>query len=306
MDTITLANGQQMPVIGFGPGIMGYTAKYSKRKRGIWSIPGRAWNKFIKRPATKKKYIESVATAIRQGFRLIDYSAAYGDGSLVGQGIQDSGVAREKLVLTTRVSNGAQYQGKDAIREEFFRQLKGLGIDYVDILMFHWPVTGVYEETWKAMVGLYREGYVKTLGVANCHKHHLEKIFSLTEERPVINQFEIHPLFTQKELIGYCKEHGIQPEAYTPIARFDDRLVRLPLLHKIAEKYNKSFLQVVLRWHIQNGIVPVVRAMNPEHQKENLGIFDFSLTDEEMEKIDGININSRLRYDPDNCDFSIL
>ena len=144
------------------------------------------------------------------------------------------------------------------------------------------------------------------MGVANCHAHHLEKLFTLTEEKPLINQFEIHPLFTQKPLIAYCREHGIQPEAYTPIARFDDRLVRLPILNRIAEKYGKTFLQVVLRWHVQNGIVPVVRTLNPKHQKENLGIFDFSLTDEEMAQIDGININSRLRYDPDNCDFTIL
>ena len=106
--------------------------------------------------------------------------------------------------------------------------------------------------------------------------------------------------------ISFCKEHGITVEAYTPVARFDDRLMRLPLLKKIGEKYGKSVVQVVLRWHIQNGVIPVVRTLSAAHQKENLNIFDFTLTDEEMKAIDGININSRLRYDPDNCDFSIL
>ena len=99
---------------------------------------------------------------------------------------------------------------------------------------------------------------------------------------------------------------ALQPEAYTPIARFDDRLVRLPLLHKIADRHNKTVLQIVLRWHVQNGVVPVVRTLNSRHQRENLDIFDFNLNKDEMRKIDSININSRLRYDPDNCDFTIL
>lgn len=123
---------------------------------------------------------------------------------------------------------------------------------------------------------------------------------------PVVNQVEVHPLFTQKPLLSYCKSQGIQVEAYTAIARFDDRLVRLPMLHKIADKYNKTVVQIVLRWHIQNGVIPVVRSLNKNRQFENISIFDFSLTDEEMKEIDSVNINSRLRFDPDNCDFSIL
>ena len=306
MKQITLPNGMTLPRIGFGPGGCGYTPHYKRARKGVWSIPGRAYNKLVRRPLQAKTYVSAVSSAIQNGFRLIDYSAAYGSGELVRAGIKRSGVARENLLLTTRVSNQAQFKGPEAVKQEFFNQLKGLGTDYVDILMFHWPVTGCYEQTWKTMVELYHDGYVRTLGVANCHAHHLERLAKLTEERPLIDQFEVHPLFTQKKLIAYCQEHGIQPEAYTPIARFDDRLVRLPLLHRIADKYHKSFLQVVLRWHVQNQLIPVVRTLNPRHQKENLAIFDFQLTDEEMQQIDGININSRLRYDPDNCDFTIL
>lgn len=308
MENIILSNGMLLPSIGFGPGGCGYVpnVSYKRKRTGISSIPYRAYNKFVRRPLLKKNYIQAIASAIEQGFRLIDYSASYGDGTLVEKGIKLSGVSRKELVLTTRISNRAQFEGKESIRQQFFQQLKGFQTDYVDILMFHWPVADCYEETWKTMVELFREGYVKTLGLANCHRHHLERIFELTEERPLINQFEIHPLFTQKPLIDYCHKHGIQPEAYTPIARFDDRLVRLPLLKNIANKYGKSVLQVVLRWHVQNKVVPVVRTLNPKHQKENLGIFDFQLTKDEMVRIDGININSRLRYDPDNCDFTIL
>ena len=149
-------------------------------------------------------------------------------------------------------------------------------------------------------------GLTKHLGVANCHEHHLEAIFEICQYPPEVGQFEIHPLFTQKPLIEYYKQHNIQVCAYTAVARMDDRLVRLPLLKSIGDKYNKTITQVVLRWHIQNGVIPIVRAMSSEHQKENLDIFDFKLTEDEMTQIDSININSRLRYDPDNCDFSIL
>ena len=176
----------------------------------------------------------------------------------------------------------------------------------VDLYMFHWPVTGVYLDTWKQMEQLYKEGYCRAIGVANCHQHHLEAILKTAKVIPAVNQFEVHPLFTQKALIEFCKSRGIAVEAYTPIARFDDRLVRLPALNAIARKYNKSVVQIVLRWHIQNGIIPVVRSLNKRRQLENISIFDFGLTEEEVWKIDGFNINSRLRYDPDNCDFSIL
>ena len=121
-----------------------------------------------------------------------------------------------------------------------------------------------------------------------------------------MNQFEVTPLFTQKELIAFCRERNIQVESYTPLARFDDRLMRLPVLKEIAEKYSKTVTQVILRWHIQLGLIPIVRTLNPEHQKENIDVFDFALTDEEISRIDAININARVRYDPDNCDFRIL
>nr|WP_314806550.1 aldo/keto reductase [uncultured Selenomonas sp.] len=302
MDTIILGSGIRIPALGFGPGLLASPTHFNISNKFLRQV----YHKCIYKPMQKREYIRVVTSAVYQGFRLIDYSASYGDGTLLRKGIRESGIPREKLTLTTRVSNQAQYNGETAIRKEFFNQLKGIGVDYIDILMFHWPVEGYYENTWKVMVDLYREGYVKVLGVANCHAHHLDTLADLTEETPYINQFEIHPLFTQKPLIQYCMEHGIRPEAYTPVARFDDRLVRLPLLHRIASKYNKSILQVVLRWHIQNGVIPIVRTFSPKHQKENLNIFDFSLTSEEISAIDKININARLRYDPDNCDFSIL
>lgn len=299
-----IVSGLNIPPIGIGPGGMGYSPKYNTPKSGIFLFCDKVYNKLYRRPKLRRDYIASVENAFRVGFRLLDYSSAYGDGSLIGEAIRKSGVPREELFITTRVSNRAQE--RRTVREEFLKCIKGLGVEYVDLLQFHWPVTGLYLDTWREMEKLKDEGLVKHLGVANCHQHHLEEIFKICKYRPEVGQFEIHPLFTQKPLVEYYKQQGIVVEAYTPVARYDDRLVRLPLLKRLEKKYNKTFVQIILRWHIQNGCIPLVRSLNPKHQQENFDIFDFELSDEDMKAIDGININSRLRYDPDNCDFSIL
>lgn len=302
---IKLNNGVEIPAIGNGPAAPGYSPKSKFQSNNIFlGLSQKVLNRLYHRPKMYSNYINAVAHSFKIGFTLLDYSSAYGDGHLIARAIRKSGVERKDLFLTTRISNGAQKERK--VRECLMQQLKGMGTDYVDLLMFHWPVTGYYLDTWQEMVKLYKEGYCRALGVANCHQHHLEEILKVSDIVPVVNQVEIHPLFTQKTLIAYCKEHDIQIEAYTAIARMDDRLVRLPLLKNIAKKYGKTIVQVVLRWHIQNGVIPVVRSLNKNRQLENISIFDFELTPEEIIAIDGININSRLRYDPDNCDFSIL
>lgn len=288
--------------IGYGPGMCGSSFK-SKPQDRFYTFKRRFYKYFI-RPKYERKYIQSIISAIQNGFRWIDYSCAYGDGRLIGKAIKDCGVKRNDLMITTRVSNTAQYNHN--VREEFMCFLQNAGLDYVDVLQFHWPVTDCYLDAWKEMEKLYEDGYVRHLGVANCHQHHLEEIYKICKYKPEIGQFEIHPLFTQKPLIKYYKQHGIKVCAYTSIARFDDRLVQLPKLKAIAEKYGKNVIQVVLRWHLQNGITPIVHATTPKHQIDNLNVFDFELSDEEMKTIDSFNINSRLRYDPDNCDFSIL
>lgn len=301
MEYIKLNNGVEIPVIGNGPAALGYTPKFNPSKP---SLIRRIYNKIYYRRHLTNQYIDAVAHSFKIGFTLLDYSAAYGDGHLIREAIKKSDIDRKDLFLTTRVSNNDQRNG--TIRESLFKQLKGFGTDYIDLFMFHWPVTGYYEKTWEEIVKLYKEGYCRAVGVANCHQHHIERLLSISDVVPAVNQIEVHPLFTQKELINYCWSKGIAVEAYTAIARFDDRLMRLPLLKNIAQKYNKTAVQVVLRWHIQTGVIPLVRSLNPKRQQENISVFDFQLTDEEMKLIDGININSRLRYDPDNCDFSIL
>ena len=305
MEIIEMNNNLNIPQIGLGPGSVLHGREFCPfpMKNILGKNLNRVTNKlYYERLAIK--YEKSLVNAFRIGFRLLDYSATYGSGDIVGKAIRKSNVPREDLFITTRVSNCAQRE--HTIREEFLRCLNELRLEYIDLLQFHWPVTGLYLDTWREMEKLKDEGLVKHLGVANCHQHHLEEIFKICKYRPEVGQFEIHPLFTQKPLVQYYKEQGIIVEAYTPVARFDDRLIRLPLLKGIGKKYNKNVVQVILRWHVQNGVIPVVRTLSYQHQKENLDIFDFELTDEEMIAIDGININSRLRYDPDNCDFSIL
>lgn len=294
---------KEIPQIGIGPGMVSLPFM-KKRRKGFSLFWARVYNRLFYKSYREHLYVNAVKSALCSGYRLLDYSSAYGDGYLIGTAIRKSGISRENLYITTRVSNTAQFNG--TIRAEFMQCLNNMRVDYIDLLQFHWPVTGLYLDTWREMEKLKEEGFVKHLGVANCHQHHLEEIFKICKYRPEVGQFEIHPLFTQKPLIQYYKDNGILVEAYTPVARYDDRLVRLPLLKRLEKKYGKSFVQIILRWHVQNGVVPLVRAMNIEHQRENINIFDFELMSEDMEAIDSININSRLRYDPDNCDFTIL
>lgn len=304
MDYLELNNGVKIPVIGNGPASVGYTTKYKRELPGRLKYISKAYTRCVNYLFKRDEYVDAVAHSFRVGFNLLDYSASYGDGSLIRKAINKSGLNRTELFLTTRVSNRVQESGE--IRRCLMQQLQGLGTDYIDLLMFHWPVPEYYLETWRLMTELYEEGYCRAIGVANCHEHHLEKLASIGDIVPAVNQFEVHPLFTQKELIDYCHSKGIAVQGYTAIARMDDRLMHRPSLKNIAEKYNKSIVQIVLRWHIQSGIIPIVRSLNKKRQLENISIFDFKLTNEEMLIIDKINIDSRLRHDPDNCDFSIL
>lgn len=294
-----------IPLIGFGPGILGYSTKYVRggSSKNLFNFALRGYNRIFGNKHRESVFVSNVVHAINSGFRLIDYSAAYGGERLIGSAIKKCKVPRKEIFLTARISNGAQK--KKQVRDQFFQTLQNYGIGSVDLLMFHWPVTDVYLDTWREMIKLCHEGYARSLGVSNCHEHHLERLLK-EGVVPIVNQIEVHPLFTQKSLLGYCLAKGIKVEAYTPIARFDDRLMRLPALKSIAKKYGKTPVQIVLRWHVQSGTIPIVRTLTKKHQEENLSIFDFEMTPEETAKIDGFNINSRLRYDPDNCDFSIL
>ena len=304
MEYYTLSNGVKMPVMGLGTDDVFYLRKLRTSSNRYINRLLSAYQRRILKPRLERQLSETIADAIRMGYRLIDTSAAYHNEGAIGRAIRISGVPRKEMFITTRATNDQQFKG--TVREGFFKSLKALGLEYVDLYQIHWPVPDHYLDTWKEMERLYEEGYVKVIGVANCHEHHIEEILKVCKVPPLVNEVEVHPLFSQKKLKKYCESKNIRMEAYTPLARNDERLRRNRTLLALAEKYNKTPLQIILRWHIENGIVPIPRSTNENRLRQNIDVFDFSLTPDEVESIDKININSRLRYDPDNCDFTLL
>lgn len=275
METITLNNGVDMPVIGLGTF-----------------------------PMNKMPLVKNIRTAVQAGYTAFDTSSAYQNEKSVGWGVKLCGKKRENLFITTKISNIQQYRSDAATALK--DSLHKLKLSYVDLYLIHWPVPEKYLQTWKDMEKLYKDGLVRAIGVCNFHQHHIEKLLEIADIIPAVNQVELHPLLSQNELRTYCAKQGIQMEAYTPIARMDEKLVKNEVLLKIAANYKKTVVQIILRWDYQNGIIPIPKSANPERLKQNIDIFDFCLTDREMEAINELNQNYRVRYDPDNCDFRKL
>lgn len=303
MEKYVLLNGNEIPKMGLGTDSVLFVRKLrsstNRYTQKVYSLYCRAMTQVWNRELS-----DSIIEAFNCGYRLVDTSAAYRNEEAIGRAIRKSDVPRGEIFIQTRVTNKQQYSHQ--VRESFFSSLEKLGLEYIDMYMIHWSVPETLIETWKEMERLYEEGYIRNLGVANCHQHHLERIISNCNIPPVLNQVEIHPLFTQKKLIDYCKSQGIQVEAYSPIAQNNDRLRDNRAVKEIAAKYGKTLQQIVLRWHIENGVIPVPRSTNMKRIKSNIDVFDFALMPEEVSLIDSLNINSRLRYDPDNCDFTSL
>lgn len=303
IEYITLNNGVKIPCIGNGPGGFSYPSSQIGWLNHIPMI-GSFTNKVIRKLSylhNKRKKINSIAHCLKLGYLFIDYSSAYGNEDMIRKALKKSGLKREDVFLISRAANKDQFNGQ--VRESFMKSLKAFGVDYFDLYMFHWPVTGHFIDTYKEMEKLYKEGLCRSIGVCNCHQHHLQEILDKCTVVPAVNEFEVHPLFTQKPLIEFCKQRDIQVIAYTPLARNDDRLRKNLILQGLGKKYNKTIAQIILRWDIQQGIIPIPRSSNYQRQASNIDIFDFELTNDEMKAIDSININSRLRFDPDNLDF---
>jgi methylglyoxal/glyoxal reductase len=243
--------------------------------------------------------LHSVKAAIKAGYRSIDTAALYQNEESVGKAIRESGVAREELFITTKVWN--EDQRNDSVLEAFETSLQKLGLDYVDLYLIHWPVKEKYKQSWKVLEQLYKEGRVRAIGVSNFQIHHLEDLLSVAEIKPMVNQVELHPLLAQPELRDYCKKQEIQIEAWAPLGQ--GRLLEHPLLQEIAAQYNKTTAQVILRWDIQNQIVTIPKSVKEARIIENANIFDFSLTESDIEKINALNENKRFGADPDNFNF---
>ncbi|WP_369901449.1 aldo/keto reductase [Bacillus manliponensis] len=243
--------------------------------------------------------IHSVKTAIQNGYRSIDTAAIYKNEDGVGQGIRESNVPREELFITSKVWNSDQ--GYESTLQAFEMSLQKLGLEYLDLYLVHWPVQGKYKETWKALEKLYKDGRVRAIGVSNFQIHHLQDLLEDAEIKPMVNQVEYHPRLTQEELHAFCKEHNIQLEAWSPLMQ--GQLLNHPVLQGIATKYNKSTAQVILRWDLQNEVVTIPKSIKEHRIIENADIFNFELTNEDMEKIQVLNENHRVGPDPDNFDF---
>lgn len=250
-----------------------------------------------------QELVNAVKFAIMHGYRSIDTAAIYGNEQGVGQGIREGlkeeGISREELFVTSKVWNSDL--GYESTIAAYETSLTKLGLDYLDLYLIHWPVEGKYKEAWRALETLYKEGRVKAIGVSNFQVHHLEELMKEAEIKPMVNQVEYHPRLTQKEVLAFCKENGIQLEAWSPLMQ--GQLLDHPVLEEIAMKYKKSIAQVILRWDLQNGVVTIPKSTKEHRIVENSTIFNFELSNEDMERIDELNQNHRVGPDPDNIDF---
>ncbi|HFK1545941.1 aldo/keto reductase [Bacillus albus] len=247
--------------------------------------------------------VEAVKSAIKAGYRSIDTAAIYGNEKAVGEGIRagikEAGISREDLFITSKVWNSDQ--GYETTLAAYEESLKKLELDYLDLYLVHWPVEGKYKDTWRALETLYKEERVRAIGVSNFQIHHLQDVLADAEMKPMINQVEYHPRLTQKELQAFCKEQGIQMEAWSPLMQ--GQLLDNETLQEIAHKYGKTTAQIILRWDLQNEVVTIPKSTKEHRIIANADIFNFELTKEDMEKIDALNENHRVGPDPDNFDF---
>lgn len=239
----------------------------------------------------------NVCQALKAGFRHIDTAQMYENEDEVGQGIINSGVPREKVFLTTKVAPPIMREGEKAVRKSIEESLARLKTPYIDLLLIHWPVKGAVKFTWKIMESFAKEGKIRSLGVSNFNPSHLDDLLSYAEIKPVINQIEVHPYMSQVENIAYNHKLGIQIEAWGPFGQGDIDIAGNPVLQSIARKNNKTIPQIVLRWIVQRGLITIPRC-KPKHFAENLEVMQFSLDNNDMQAINGLNENHR--SDPRN------
>ncbi|WP_017755219.1 aldo/keto reductase [Calidifontibacillus oryziterrae] len=243
--------------------------------------------------------INTVKTAIEIGYRSIDTAALYNNEEGVGKAIKQTNIPREELFITTKVWN--DQQGYDSTLIAFEESRRKLDVDYIDLYLIHWAVKEKYIETWKALEKLYQDGAVRAIGVCNFQIHHLNDIISNCTIKPMVNQVELHPRLSQTELRSFCNENEIQIEAWAPLMR--GRILDNPTIIELAQKYNKKPSQIVLRWHLQNGVVIIPKSVHRERIEENANVFDFQLDGTDMNAIDALNTNERTGQDPDHFKF---
>ena len=252
----TLYNGIKMPSIGFGT----YKSGNDEDTARI------------------------VKYALEIGYRQIDTASFYGNEVGVGKGIKDSGIKREEIFLVTKLWNDDH--GYEKTIKAFNKSLERLQVEYIDLYLIHWP-NKLNAETWRAFEYLYKIGKVKAIGVCNFKIGHLEELKATAEIMPMVNQVEIHPLSSKDIMLDYCNKNNIQLVAWSPIMR--GKIFSNELIIALAEKYKKTIAEIILRWHIQRGVIPIPKSSNEERIKENIDIFDFKISEEDMAIIDSLN-----------------
>ena len=259
MEFVTLNNGVKMPLEGFG----------------VFQVPD---------PAQCE---QAVLDAIASGYRLIDTAAAYMNEKAVGEAIKKSGVPREELFITTKL--WVQDASYEAAKKAIQTSLDNLGLSYLDLYLIHQPM-GDYVDAYRAMEEAYREGKLKAIGVCNFYPNRLADLCETVEVIPAVNQVELHPFFQQENALALMKEYGVVPEAWGPFAEGNHGIFTHPVLTAIGQKYGKSAAQVALRWNVQRGVVVIPKSVHKERIEQNMNIWDFQLSDEDMAEIAKLDI----------------
>lgn len=276
--TFTLNNGYEIPKFGFGTYL-----------------------------AEDKTLIESVKIAINSGYRLIDTAAFYNNESALGFAIKDSEINRNELFITSKVWNTDR--GYKQTKLAFEKSLNNLKLDYLDLYLIHWPANKkqfnnakeINAQTWKAMEELYLEGKIKAIGLSNFLPHHIEELKETAQIMPMVNQIEFHPGFAQVELVKYCQKNNIIVEAWSPLGRSDS--LNNKTIKSLSRKYDKTPAQIILRWIVQQNIIPLPKSTTPSRIIENINIFDFELDNDDIELINNIKESNAECANPDEVDF---
>jgi 2,5-diketo-D-gluconate reductase A len=268
--SIGLNDGHEIPQLGFG----------------VFQVPP---------PETER----AVSFALDAGYRHIDTAEMYGNEEGVGRAVRAAGLDRGEVYITSKLNNG--YHRPDVARRAFESTLEALGYDYVDLFLIHWPLPTLYDgdfvSTWRTLEEFKADGRARSIGVSNFQVAHLERLIRETDTVPAVNQIELHPYFQNREVAAFDREHGIATEAWAPIAQ--GKVLDDPTLTGVAERYGRSVAQVVLRWHIQHGMIVFPKSVTPERIRENIAIFDFELEPVDVEAIDALDRGEAGRNGPD-------
>jgi 2,5-diketo-D-gluconate reductase A len=267
---IELNNGVLMPRLGFG----------------VFQVPD-------------EQAESAVRTALEFGYRSVDTASLYGNERGVGRAVADSGVPREELFITTKLWNDDQ--GYEPAIDAFGASLQRLDLEYVDLFLIHWPKPTLdkYVESWRALERLYSDGRVRAIGVSNFQPAHLQRLLDETDVVPAVNQIELHPYLQQRQLRDFDAAHRIATEAWSPLGQ--GQALDQPVIRTIADRYRKTPAQVVLRWHIQLGNIVIPKSVTPARIKQNIEVFDFELSDDDLRAIGDLESGMRIGPDPDEA-----